>query len=195
MADIVLKDGNGNPVTYEGVTKVSLPTAAGGTITFGGGVEAETVVVDGGRFTPSAQKMTINHYLGAVPDFIFIGQLDAQDIIDRNGGQISWALGWSRRILDMDRVSVRFNAFINMVCIDEPDGDTNVIRGKYTNDEGIDETGTLNPGYGMIRAANSTSFTVGRDDGADKWSLHTRVEYYWFAISGLGIRMNPVDEV
>ena len=35
MADVVLKDKNGNPVTHEGVTEIKIPTASGGVQIFG----------------------------------------------------------------------------------------------------------------------------------------------------------------
>lgn len=47
MADIVLKDRNGNDVTYEGATALEIPTADGGTQTFTlGDVQEKTVYLD-----------------------------------------------------------------------------------------------------------------------------------------------------
>lgn len=194
MADIVVKDRNGNPAIHKGVTALEFHTVDGGIHSFGSaGWTAETLKMNGAnKIIPTGSQMTISHGLGVVPDLIFIGRQDVDDIVDRNSGHIAWALGWSRRMMELENFS-GYGA-LNTVCIDEPDGDGNVNCGTYGMSYGIDETHPYS--YGEIREANSTSFTVGIDDTNNvSAGLHTRATYYWFAISGLGIRMNETSEV
>ena len=189
----VLKDRNGSPITYEGVKKLTLPTGDGTKHIFSNTVyAAETLRVNGGRFKADSNKMTISHNLGAVPDYIFVGRLDVADHVSRNGGQIAWAMGWSRRIKDAEG---RFlYGLANTVCIDEPDGEDNVNYGRYTSDTGIDEYHEYD--YGMIREANSKTFVVGTDDPKTRYFyMHQNAQYFWLAVSGLGVRMNEVSEV
>lgn len=190
MAGIVLKDKSGNPATYEGITELTLRTADGGTHTFGSaGWTAETLKMNGGYLSPSGNQMTVSHGLGVVPDLIFIGRQDTDDVVDRNGGHIDWAIGWSRRMMELENFS-GYGA-LNEVCIGEPDGDANVNEGQYHSTYAIDESHEYH--YGTIREANSTSFIVGKESSGN-FALHTRATYFWFAISGLGIRMNKSSE-
>lgn len=196
MADIVLKDKNGNPIPHAGAEGLRIPTADGGFQVFGSnGWVAETVKVNTGSFTPSSNAAVVDHNLGVVPDFIFVGRLDTKDIVDRNRGFINWVYGWSRRIVELKD----FDNWAAMrgSCIEDSDGDTNVNDGfYYPVDMCIDEapTGEFAP-YGLIHEANSTSFKVGDSRNTDKWSLHVGQKYFWFAISGLGVRMNQTSEV
>lgn len=189
MAEIVLKDKSGNPVIYEGILGLIVKTADGGSVSFGsGGWTPETLNINNGSFQPSSNEQTITHGLGAVPDFVFIGRLDVNDDVDRNRGHIAWALGFSSRMSEIEG----FNLVPNWICIDEPDGESNVNYGKYMSTESIDVIHEYN--YGMIREANSESFKVGDSDNSNICKgLLTTARYQWIAISGLGVRMNQSE--
>lgn len=196
MADIVLKNKNGNPIIHAGLEGLRVPLTDGSFQVFGStGWVAEIVKVNVGRFTPNSNAAEVDHNLGVVPDFIFVGRLDTKDIVDRNRGFINWVYGWSRRMAkleDFDNAAAMHGS-----CIEDSDGDTNVNDGfYYPADLCIDEapTDTFAP-YGLIHEANSKSFKVGDNRSTDKWSLHTGQKYFWFAISGLGVRMNQTSEV
>lgn len=191
MADIVLKDKNGNPVVHAGVTGLVIPTASGGTQIFGSsGWASETLKQTGGTFTPTSNQMTISHKLGVVPDLIFVGRLDADDAVELNDGSIAWAIGWSRRMMNYDGFASG-NAANNQVCIYRPYEEDYEHDGRYfTTGHSIDEA-VLNADYGQIRNANVVDFTIGSASSSSGfYGLNKRVKYCWFAVSGIGLRMN-----
>ena len=70
MADIVLKDCNGDDVAYENVTSILLNTVGGGTQVFSEGVGGNFKFATGTIKTANA--ISVKHDLGVVPDIIVV---------------------------------------------------------------------------------------------------------------------------
>ena len=186
MADIVLKDKNGNPVVHRGITGLVLQLAGGGTRVFGSsGWVTEKLKCKCGHFTATSQQMTISHQLGAVPDFIFVGREDVSDAVNQNNYRISWAIGWSRRMIELEGANGNV-AFLGNICIGYPNGEENVRDGYYFYTAAIDEEHEYD--YGGPSKANANNFTVGLDSDGGNWALQVNAKYFYIAISGLGIR-------
>ena len=202
MADIKLKDGSGNPTIYQGVSEIKLPTSDGGMLTFGntGWAEEELKISGYNRFQPESTEVRISHGLGVVPDFIFVGKLDTKDNTDQKNYCIQWAFGWSRRMETLlDKASISYGYGVrNSIAISKPDDTTDSYTPqRFLSNNSIDEDDTT---YNMlIRKANNTSFVIGKTPdgttGSTIGTLNTNSEYFWFAVAGLGARMNKVSEV
>ena len=194
MADIVLKDRNGNTTPYPDVTELVMRTVDGGIRTFSNAVwTSEKTKINGGYIEPSGTQITISPGLGVVPDFVFVGRTDyINDSTNPNQGYLAWAFGWSNRMSSIEG----FNGYgsSNNVRIDVPYDENYTPTGLFYLDVGIDSP--LESNYGNIRDANSETFVVGSNvTGAISGRIDTRTKYFWFAVSGIGTRMNKESEV
>ena len=168
MADIVLKDRDGNDVPYYNVFHIQLPTIDGGVTLFSQEGEGYgKPIIATGHFTPtSTTDQVVEHNLGVPPDIILLWCDRGTD------GTLISTRGYSRAfkssLIDVD---------VNYIHILAEDGSDIEVYPSNAIDESTEEP---HLDYGQINNATPEIFNVGGTNGPLSLS-----RYNWFAIGGL----------